>query len=245
MWTDKGIKTIEITPTSKIEQAHRTVQDALHNRLPYCYGRVKRTYTHEYGKIKNRIEYLSLGRMRHQENDTAWKYTAEMAELRCQLKDHIVFDEKTYRTMRSNYNRLYNALVLLESEMELEAFTLRPDGTLNIRWFEVQDSKVFDVHFQVLKDEPLPDPPPLSNKVPIPAPIDEAGTTGKKYGQYKIAEVKRKMPHEWAGWQGELDPARLLQRDRHAEGFRTQTRALYLRGKDLRENGGKEKVVLW
>ena len=232
LWGSSKMIIVDHIPQVKIDRAVLLVNDCIAGKRGFCYKLVRRYPLHSGSELRNNMVVLK----RERSNAATLvkrgdRITEKLATMRKVERTHYLYDERAYRTLRSNFDRLKRALELLHSEDYIEAYLLSGSGKLSVRWFsvieqpeiqEIQQGWTFDerpVHSSVY---------PESNKdIGIPTKLKE-----EIISQGLV--VKRKEEQVTKG-SGELDPAVLRQRDKDNAYNRVQQKALYIQSGEQRK----------
>jgi hypothetical protein len=197
-------KVIYHTPQSKIEKALALVDQALNNEIGFCYKQVVRYPLDSGRELRQEMIYLKRERI----NPTTLParcavINRKLKAMREEEREHYLFDETAYRTLRSNYDKLTVALKLLCREGEVESYTLRPTGLLRVEyWTEYETTYIEEIeqNWTFTHDKVETVIPTGGNNICTgdldlykPSGIPAHGVKPKKY------------VGEWAG-QGEHDP---------------------------------------
>jgi hypothetical protein len=143
---------IDHTPDLKVAKAVAFTKAAILGNIGFCYGEVKRIALFSGTNIRNHIERLERELA---EDTTLSDYVIfRLRRLRNHLKEqereHYLFDERAYRQLRSNFDKLKRALALLVHEGEVESYTVRPNGELRVNWFTESSDTELEIIYQGL-----------------------------------------------------------------------------------------------
>jgi hypothetical protein len=146
LWGDTKIMIIDHTPQKKIDKAKRFVDQCVSGERGFCFRLVKRYPLADGGGVRLKIKELKAERM----NAATTKergdvITGGLKNLRVMEREYYTYDQRAYRTLRSNYDKLKRLLAFLHREGEIESYSLSGFGEMTIQWFRVQDSLVIDV----------------------------------------------------------------------------------------------------
>lgn len=131
---------------NKVNKAIEFVKRCTSGEIPFCYDLVRKIPLYSGIPVRKRIKELQEERMNTECGRTrAARIIQILKELREQEKEHYHFDEITYKRLLSNYNKLKSNLKVLVKAGDIDSFTLRSDGRLQIVWWTLRVSKEIDI----------------------------------------------------------------------------------------------------
>jgi hypothetical protein len=140
---------IDHVPDRKMDKARQFVNDCLTAERGFCFRNVCHYPLDTGREIRQQIAELKYERMNPNTIKLrCQKISIKLAELRRREREHYSFDERAYRTLRGNYDKLNRALALLTQEGEVKSYTLRGTGELRINWFTEHEELKLDVIYQ-------------------------------------------------------------------------------------------------
>jgi hypothetical protein len=238
---------IDHVPDRKIEHALQLVKECVTGKRGFCYKEVHRYPLHSGSELRN--EMVRLKRERMAVNTLPRRIEVinrKLKDMRIQEREHYLFDTSAFTTLRSNYNRLSNALALLQQEGEIDSYTVRPNGELRVNWFTEFEETQLEVIQQgwtwsVDPNNPYHSQSQMVTRMyrlynTIPQTKGDEGVPIRKMDEIipQGMIVKRKEDQVTKG-SGELSPAILKQRDADAEYNRVQQKALYIQAGEQRK----------
>jgi hypothetical protein len=161
---------IDHVPDRKMDKARQFVNDCLTAERGFCFRNVYHYPLAEGNWVRREIRLLKAERMAlnfpireeplsgltslldtQEDRDNrlrSHRITTTLAKYRKLEREHYSFDERAYRTLRGNYDKLNRALALLTQEGEVKSYTLRGTGELRINWFTEHEELKLDVIYQ-------------------------------------------------------------------------------------------------
>jgi hypothetical protein len=148
-WGDTRLFVFKTTPQKKIDEALSTIKRCQSGHMGFAFRNVHRYPMADGRACRSKIATLKTERM----NAATTKkrgdvITLGLKKLRKLERGYWERDEKAYRTLRANFDKLKRALSLLVGEGEIDWYHLKGDGYLTIGWFTGDDTTKTEVVYQ-------------------------------------------------------------------------------------------------